>query len=165
MHKEIQLVPSILTIVWITIPAVSLKRILKSKIDDTSSFRNELRKIHCTNLVFILSIIYEILLFLTVLFTARENTESIKLVYHNLSFTSIALPSLFTVSIVLYNHFNSMHSVTRILKMLWEKEEESDSNDDSVHNQITVHLPVVSETTSEIIFGEKRESSAKESQI
>ena len=122
MNKEIQLVSSILTIVWITIPAISLKRILKSKIDDTSSFRNELRKIHCTNLVFILSIIYEILLFLTVLFTATDNTENIKIVYHDLSFTSMALPSLFTVSIVLYNHFTSMHSVTRILKMLWEKE-------------------------------------------
>ena len=165
MHKEIQLVPNILTIVWITIPAISLKRILKRKIDDTSSFRNELRKIHCTNLVFILSIIYEILLFLTVLFTATDNTESIRIVYHDLSFTSIALPSLFTVSIVLYNHFTSMHSVTRILKMLWEKEEESDSNDGSIHNQVTIHLPAVDETTSEINLGEKIEFSDKESQI
>ena len=54
----LQIIPSILTILSLSINAYNLKRILKSKFDDTSSFKGELRKINWTNLAFILSITY-----------------------------------------------------------------------------------------------------------
>ena len=66
-----KLLPSILIALWVIIPAWNLKSILRSRVDDTSNFKRELFKIHCTNMVFIMSILYQCIVFLTVTILQR----------------------------------------------------------------------------------------------
>ena len=73
VHKIFQLLPCCITIVCICVPSCRLKKILKSKVDDTSSFKMEMRKIHCTNLAFILSILFLTLAYVVVVIFAASN--------------------------------------------------------------------------------------------
>ena len=55
-----------------------------------------------------------------------------------MNFITVALPTLLPIMIVLLNHFTSLHSFSRIFKMLWMRASTTDES--SIGNQITVHL-------------------------
>ena len=60
VHKALWAVPAIFTLVWLTLPACQLKRILKRKVEDTKGFRRDIRKIHGINIAFIIGLLYQI---------------------------------------------------------------------------------------------------------
>lgn len=124
INKSVLLILTLATILWVTIPACQLNGILKSKMNDISGFRQELCKIHCTNLIFILSIVYQSLVFVTRLFIFQSEINDTKLLnawYDEYAFITVTIPSLFPIMIVLINHFKSLHSINRIFKVLWIK--------------------------------------------
>ena len=124
IDKLVLLSLSLAIILWVTIPACQLNRILKSKINDISGFRQEFRKIHCTNLIFILSIVYQSLVFVTKIFIYLSEVKDAKLIdtwYDEYAFITVTIPSLLPIMIVLINHFKSLHSCNRIFKVLWTK--------------------------------------------
>ena len=97
----------------------------------------ELRKIHCTNLVSISSLIYQcVVLLVNFLLIAADKESTVRYIWKNFEAMNVTLPSLLPILIVLTNHFTSLHSINRIFKVLWIDEESNNSDllDDEVKN-------------------------------
>ena len=160
VHEMCKLIPSIIIIVCICEPSCKLKKILKSKMEDTSSFKLEMSKIHCTNFTIILSIAFQCFAYILVSFWAfggDKDYKKIRTLYSDMSFVTQALPSLLPVMIVLINHFTSLHSFARIFKMLCQKDQQSV---DSSLSQYTVYLDAATEENESQTVKSSRDKSS-----
>ena len=162
-HEACKFIPSVVIICCICEPSCSLKKILKSKIDDTSSFKLEMSKIHLMNLTIICSIAFQCFAYILVIWWVVDDAYSrIHWLYRDMSFITKILPSLLPIMIVLINHFTSLHSFAHIFKILVQKDHES--SETSMNQCTTVYLSAVTEENEFPTLKSSREKSSQNSE-
>ena len=114
-HKCFELIPALITIFWLIIPAYRLKNVLENKVgDNTDGFRCEIAKIHGTNVAFILAILYTCAL--TIIFTSmyikfkfNASGDTVKLEdILKTKILTVSFASYIPIAAIVANHFSNI---------------------------------------------------------
>ena len=151
-HKTLWLIAATINLIWLTVPACMLSRILKEKVEDAKGFRRDIRKIHGINIAFILAIIYEavfagfFILNFNGLIRGSKGDDLIKFI-KTMKVLTLSLAAFVPVGAITINHFCNIQSLNRVFKLLWRREagEEEMQAEGEADNEITVNLVAASE--------------------